>query len=373
MAQRDYYEVLGVERDADMEVIKRSYRKLAFQFHPDRNPDDPDAEVKFKEAAEAYEVLHDPDKRARYDRFGHAGVNGNGANFSSNSDIFSHFSDIFSDLFGFAGMGSAAGGRQRPQQGHDLRYNLEISFRQAAKGDEVKISVPRHVLCDECHGSGAAAGTSPKTCPDCGGSGQIRRSQGFFQIAMPCPRCHGEGLIITTPCPKCKGAGAVEQVRELGVNVPAGVDTGNRLRLRGEGEMGFNGGPPGDLYVVLHVKDDRNFERQGQDLIVRRDISFVQASLGVKLTIPTLDEDVKVEVPKGTQSGAVLRITGAGLPYPGQKRNGNLLVEITVLTPTKLTSQQEELLRQFEALEENKTINKAKKVIKKVSKAMGID
>ncbi|MDL2307326.1 molecular chaperone DnaJ [Desulfovibrio sp. OttesenSCG-928-C06] len=373
MAQRDYYEILEVERTSDTDTIKRSFRKLALKYHPDRNPDDPEAAAKFKECAEAYEVLQDAEKRQRYDRYGHAGVNGQ--NFNSNSDIFSHFSDIFGDLFGFAGMGGmgGGGGRNRPRQGADLRYNLEISFMQAARGAEVKIKVPRHVTCDECNGSGAAPGTSATVCPDCQGSGQIRRSQGFFQLQMPCPRCNGEGRIISSPCPKCRSNGIIEQVRELAVNIPAGVDTGNRLRLRGEGELGLNGGPAGDLFVVLHVQADKNFERDGQDLIVRRDISFVQAALGAKIDIPTLDEDITFDVPKGTQSGEVFRISGAGLPYPGQSsRKGSLLVELTVKTPTRLSSEQEKLLRKFDDLENKKPLNKAKKAFKKVGDAMGL-
>lgn len=367
MSQRDYYEILEVERTADVETIKRSFRKLALKYHPDRNPDDPEAAAKFKECAEAYEVLQDSEKRQRYDHYGHSGVNGQ--NFGSNADIFSHFSDIFGDLFGFAGMGG--GGRNRPRQGADLRYNLEISFMQAARGDEVKIKIPRHVTCDECKGSGAAAGTSPTICPDCNGSGQIRRNQGFFQLQMPCGRCHGEGKIISSPCPKCRGNGIIEQVRELAVNIPAGVDTGNRLRLRGEGEAGTNGGPAGDLFVVLHVQKDKQFEREGQDLIVRREISFVQAILGDKIELPTLDDPVTFDIPKGTQSGEVFRISGAGLPYPGQNsRKGSLLVEISVKIPAKISSEQEKLLREFDRLESDNPLNKAKKAIKKVGNAM---
>lgn len=371
MSQRDYYEILGLERTATQEEIKRAYRKLALKYHPDRNPDDPQAEDKFKEAAAAYDVLQDEEKRARYDRFGHAGVQG-GQHFSSNEDIFSHFSDIFGDLFGFSRMGGA-GRANRAQAGADLRYNLEISFREAAKGGEVKISVPRHVTCGECGGSGAAPGTQPVTCPQCGGLGQVRRSQGFFQVAMPCPECHGTGRIIQTPCPKCRGAGVEEQVRELAVHIPAGVDSGNRLRLRGEGEPGVNGGPPGDLFVVLHVAEDKDFERQGQDLFISREISFVKAALGGKIEVPTLDRPISLEVPKGTQSGQIFRIKDGGLPYPGQARRGSLLVELKVLIPTRLSAAQEKLLREFESLEDKKPLSKAKKAFKKAGKAMGFD
>lgn len=371
MEKRDYYEVLGVERTADGSEIKKAYRKLAFQYHPDRNPDNPEAEAMFKEAAEAYEILQDSEKRARYDRFGHDGVNG-AAGFGSNEDIFSHFSDIFSNLFGFSGR-SGQDMRNRPQAGADLRYNLQITFRQAAKGDEVKLSIPRHIDCEECSGSGAAPGTSPTTCPQCNGAGQVRRSQGFFQIAMPCGRCGGSGKVISTPCSKCHGSGQIEQIRELALNIPAGVDTGSRLRLRGEGESGFNGGPNGDLYVVLHVEDDKTFERDGQDLIVEKEVSFVQAALGDKVEVPTLDEPLMFDLPKGTQSGQVFRINGKGLPYPGQNRTGNLLISVKVLTPTRLSEAQEKLLREFADLEGKKAINKIKKGIKKVGKAMGLD
>lgn len=372
MSQRDYYEILGVERTATHEEIKRAYRKLALKYHPDHNPDDPEAEDKFKEAAAAYDILQDAEKRSLYDRFGHAGVSG-GQHFSSNEDIFSHFSDIFADLFGFSRMGGAGRTGNRAQAGADLRYNLDIPFRQAARGGEVKISVPRHVACGECGGSGAAPGTQPATCPQCGGMGQVRRSQGFFQVSMPCPQCHGSGRIIPTPCPKCMGQGVEEQIRELSVNIPAGVDTGNRLRLRGEGEPGLNGGPPGDLFVVLHVDDDGDFERQGQDLFISREISFVKAALGGKIEVPTLDEPISLEVPRGTQSGQIFRIKGAGLPYPGQSRQGSLLVELKVLTPARLSAAQEKLLREFEELEEKKPLSKAKKAFKKAGKAMGFD
>ena len=372
MSQRDYYEILGLERGADQDSVKRAYRKLALKYHPDHNPDDPEAEAKFKEAAEAYDVLQDPEKRARYDRFGHAGVNG-GQSFNSTEDIFSHFGDIFGDFFGFAGMGAGRKGAARPQAGADLRYNLDLSFRDAAKGSEVKISVPRHVPCEECSGSGAAPGTSPVTCPQCNGLGQVRRSAGFVQLAVTCPRCHGQGRVISTPCPRCRGTGRVEQRRELSVTIPAGVDNGNRLRLRGEGESGFNGGPPGDLFVVLRVAADKEFERQGQDLLLVREISFVQAALGDTIEIPTLNEPIKLSVPKGTQSGQFFRVNGEGLPYPGEKRKGNLLVELKVLTPTRLSAAQEELLREFDRMEEKKPLSKARKVFKKAGQAMGFD
>lgn len=368
---RDYYEVLGVSKTAGEEEIKKAYRGLAMQHHPDRNPDNADAEAKFKEAAEAYDILRDPDKRARYDRFGHAGANGGG--FSSNEDIFSHFGDIFGDLFGFS-MGARGGSsRNRPRRGSDLRYNLSVTFRQAAKGAGIPIRIPRNQSCADCSGSGAAPGSSPETCKRCGGAGQVRHNQGFFQLSVPCPDCRGAGSVIRTPCPRCKGRGVEEKVRELTVRIPAGVDTGNRLRLRDEGEPGENGGPAGDLYVVLQVDDDNEFSREGQNLLTSKNITFVQASLGDKVTVPTLDDDITVDIPKGTQSGEVFRIAGKGLPFPNHNTFGDLLVEIQVRTPKHLNAKQEELLREFAAQEEGKPLNKAKKIIKKVGKAMGMD
>ena len=371
MTQRDYYEVLNVERGASGEEIKKAYRKMAMQYHPDRNPGDASAEARFKEAAEAYDVLRDENKRARYDRFGHAGLGRQGG-FQSNEDIFSHFGDIFSDLFGFS-MGGARGRRSRPQQGADLRYNLVISFRQAAKGDNVTIKIPRNAVCPDCKGSRAAPGTSAETCRTCGGVGQVRHNQGFFQISVPCPSCQGIGETIPSPCPRCKGRGSVHEVRELSVRIPAGVDTGNRLRVRNEGESGNNGGPNGDLYVVLQVDNDSTFSREGQNLMVSREISFVQAALGDRVEIPTLDEPIAMEVPKGTQSGEIFRIAGKGLPFPNRQASGDLLVEVKVRTPTLLNARQEELLREFAEIDGQKPINKAKKIIKKVGKAMGLD
>ncbi|WP_418709287.1 molecular chaperone DnaJ, partial [Bilophila wadsworthia] len=351
MAQRDYYEVLGVARDASEDEIKRAYRKMALQNHPDHNPDNPEAEQRFKEAAEAYEVLRDPERRARYDQFGHAGVGNNGdfGGFGSAEDIFAHFGDIFGDMFGFSMGGGTRRGGPRPTAGADLRYNLNITFAQAARGAEITLNIPRMVTCGECHGSGAAPGTSRETCRQCGGSGQVRNSQGFFQFVVPCPTCHGEGYTISKPCPKCRGKGQVQETRELSVRIPAGVDTGTRLRLRNEGEAGTNGGPNGDLYVFISVDEDKTFRRQGQDLVLTREISFVKAALGHTITVPGLDGDLELKIAKGTQSGTVLRLPGKGLPYLNQKRNGDLLVEILVKTPTNLSARQEELLREFES------------------------
>lgn len=365
-AKRDYYEILEVQRTSSGEEIKRAYRQMALRYHPDRNPDDPDAEQKFKEAAEAYDVLRDPEKRSRYDTFGHEGVNGGGFGaFSNTEDIFSHFSDIFGDLFGFS-MGGAARGGSRAQAGANLRYNLSISLRQAAKGDSITLKIPKRVTCPECDGSGAAPGHSPEVCGQCGGHGQVRHSQGFFQIAMPCPACNGVGQVIKKPCPRCKGAGSVQDTRELAVRVPPGVDTGNRLRLRGEGEPGVFGGPPGDLYVVLHVEDDPTFQRDGAHLLLVHEVTMVQAALGDSIEVPGLDGPMKMELPEGTQGGEVFRLAGGGLPIVNTNRTGDLLVEIKVLTPTSLSAKQEELLRAFAAAEAEKPLNKAKKAFKKV-------
>jgi molecular chaperone DnaJ len=368
--QRDYYEVLAVSRTSGEEEIKRAYRKLAMQYHPDRNPGNAEAEQKFKEAAEAYDVLRDPEKRARYDRFGHAGVQGAGAGgFGSTEDIFAHFSDIFGDIFGF----STASRGSRAMAGADLRYNLNITFTQAAKGDEITLSLPKRTACKDCNGGGAAKDSKVETCRYCNGTGQIRRSQGFFQIAMPCNACHGAGQIITKPCPRCKGEGIVAEIRELVVRIPAGVDTGTRLRVRGEGEPGERGGPPGDLYVVLTVESDKRFQREGPNLLCTHEISFVRAALGCKTDISGLDGPLSLEIPKGIQGGTILRLAGEGLPFPGRKQRGDLLVEIKVLTPTSLSDRQIELLREFEKASEDKALEKVKRAAKKIKKAMGID
>lgn len=369
MTERDYYEVLSVSRDAGTEEIRHAYRKLAMRYHPDRNPGDADAELKFREAAEAYEVLRDPEKRARYDRFGHAGVQGGSAGFGNAEDIFAHFSDIFGDLFGFGG--SMRG--SRAEAGADLRYNLTISFAQAAHGDEISLTLPRHVECPDCKGSGAAPGSKAEPCRQCRGTGQVRRSQGFFQLAMPCPACRGTGRVISRPCARCKGEGRVEDSREIMVRIPAGVDTGTRLRVRGEGEAGFHGGPPGDLYVVLTVEDDSRWERHGQDLIFTQELSFTQAALGCRVEVPGIDAPLGMDIPRGVQSGALLRLAGQGMPYPGRKQRGDLLVAVKVLTPTRLSARQEELLREFERAGEETPLDKVKSAARKIGKAMGLD
>lgn len=371
MSERDYYEVLNVSRTASEQEIKQAYRKLAMQYHPDRNPGDEEAEARFKEAAEAYEVLRDPDKRARYDRFGHAGVQGAGAGagFGSSEDIFAHFSDIFGDFFGF----SSASHASRPEPGLDLRYDLDITFEQAAHGSEVTLKLPKHVACPDCKGTGAANGAKPETCVNCNGTGQIRHSQGFFQIAMQCQACHGTGKVIKKPCARCRGDGLIEDRKEISVRIPAGVDNGTRLRIRHEGEPGINGGPPGDLFVVLSVEPDPRWQRKGADLIYQQQITFPQAALGHKVEIPGINGPLNLDIPKGIQSGAFLRIKGEGMNYPGKSQRGDMLVEIKVLTPTSLSARQEELLREFEAAAEESMFDKIKQTAKKLGKAIGLD
>jgi len=372
MSKRDFYEVLGVSQDAGEDEIKRAYRKLAFENHPDRNPDDPEAEARFKEAAEAYDVLRDPEKRRRYDQFGHSGMGDNGfSGFSSTEDIFGAFSDIFGEFFGFSG---AAGrqGRNRPQAGADLRYAMTISFRDAARGTEVDLKLPKDVPCSDCDGSGAKPGSKPEICPQCGGRGSVQQAQGFFRISVPCPVCHGHGQLISDPCETCGGRGVQRVTKDLKVRIPAGVDDGSRLRLRGEGEPGVNGGPPGDLFVDIRVEPDKLFRRQGRDLVVTQDIGFVQAALGDKIEVPTLDDPVTVDVPRGTQNGEVFRIKGLGFPHLGSSHKGDLLVEVRVLTPVKLSKRQEELLQEFQSLEEQKFGTKARNFFKKAKdKVMG--
>lgn len=371
MSKRDYYEILGVSRSASEDEIKKAYRQQAMKFHPDRNPGDAEAEEKFKEAAEAYDVLRDPQKRARYDQFGAEGMNGSG--FGNADDVFAHFSDLFGDFFGFNMAGGAQG--SRAQAGSDLRYNLKVSFEQAAFGDEILLKLPKHVTCDECQGTGAAAGTKPEVCRQCGGMGQVRRSQGFFQIAVPCPSCRGTGQTIAKPCAKCKGEGIITENKELSVRIPAGVDTGTRLRVRGEGDPGVNGGPAGDLYVVINVEESKIFERHGQDLIVHQHISFVEAALGHRLEVSGLKKALPLEIPKGIQSGTVLRLRGEGMPYLGRKDRGDILVEVIVDTPKNLTERQIELLQEFDEIHKKEASSLGKKVknaASKVKKAMGL-
>lgn len=344
MAKRDFYEVLGVNRDADEETIKKAYRRLAMKHHPDRNPDDKTAEDKFKEAKEAYEVLCDTNKRSAYDRYGHAGVDASagGAGFSNFSEAFG---DIFGDIFG-----QARGGRSGVYRGADLRYNLEITLEQAARGNETKIRIPTHEACSSCHGSGAKAGTQPTTCPTCGGHGQVRLQQGFFSVQQTCSKCHGSGKVIADPCPTCSGAGRVKKQKTLSVKIPAGVDEGDRIRLGGEGEPGVNGGPAGDLYVQLQVRPHLVFQREGDDLHCEMPISFITATLGGDISIPTLDGSAKIRVPGETQSGKVFRLRGKGIKGVRSQNLGDLLCHVAIETPVNLTERQKELLREFDAI-----------------------
>ena len=350
--KRDYYEVLGVARGASEQEIKSAYRKLALQFHPDRNPNNPDAEEKFKECSEAYAVLADGDKRAAYDRFGHAGVSGAGAAAGFDPAIFQDFSDLFGDFFGFGEMFGGGGGRRRSraQRGPDLREDITLDFEEAVFGTETKVTVRRHEACEECKGSGAAAGKAPVTCRSCAGRGQVRYQQGFFSIARTCPTCQGTGSVITDPCLKCKGEGRVLRQRTIDAKVPAGVEDGTRIRFAGLGEAGTFGGPAGDLYVVLHVKEHSFFEREGNDLYCVMPISFTQAALGTEIVVPTLEGEHTLKIPEGTQSGTTLRIRNKGVPVLNGHGKGDLFVEVRLHTPSKLTKRQRELLQELDGI-----------------------
>jgi len=346
--KRDYYEVLGVPRAATDQELKSAYRKLALQFHPDRNPNNPDAEDKFKEASEAYAVLADGDKRAAYDRYGHAGLGGSGGaqGFDAND-----LGDIFGDFFG---LGEIFGGgtrkRSRTQRGADLREDINLEFEEAVFGTETKVTVRRHESCEECRGSGAAPGKAPVTCRSCNGRGQVRYQQGFFSIARTCPTCQGTGSVITDPCSKCKGEGRVLRQRTVDAKIPAGVEDGTRIRFSGFGEGGLHGGPAGDLYVVLHVKEHPFFEREGNDLHCVIPISYTQAALGAEISVPTLEGEHVLKVPDGTQSGTTLRIRSKGVPVLNGHGKGDLFVEVRVQTPSKLNKRQRELLQELEGL-----------------------
>jgi molecular chaperone DnaJ len=349
MAKRDYYEILGVTREVSEEELKKAYRKLAMKHHPDRNPGNPSAEEKFKEAKEAYEILSDPNKRAAYDQYGHAGVDATAAGAGGFGPGFGGFADAFSDIFGDI-FGGGRGGRSNVYRGADLRYNLEISLEDAARGTETRIRIPAMEECEPCKGTGAKPGTQPKVCPTCGGAGQVRIQQGFFSIQQTCPKCHGSGRIIPDPCPSCRGAGRVKQHKTLSVKIPSGIDNGDRIRLSGEGEHGVNGGPPGDLYVQVHVKRHAVFEREGDDLHCEMPISFTTAALGGDIEIPTLDGAAKIRVPHETQSGKVFRLRGKGIKGVRSSAPGDLMCHVVVETPVNLTDGQKELLREFEAI-----------------------
>lgn len=349
MSKRDFYEILGVNRDASDDEIKKAYRKLAMKYHPDRNPDNPSAEEKFKEAKEAYEILSEPQKRAAYDQYGHAGVDPQagmgGFGGAGGAGFADAFGGIFDEIFGGR---SSGGGRSNIYRGADLRYNLEITLEQAAHGTETKIRIPTMEECEICHGSGAKPGTQPKTCPTCGGSGQVRLQQGFFSIQQTCHKCHGTGRFIADPCKNCGGAGRVKQHKTLAVKIPAGVDEGDRIRLAGEGEHGVNGGPPGDLYVQIHLKQHPVFQRDHNDLHCEMPISFTTAALGGEIEIPTLDGAAAIKIPPETQSGRVFRLRGKGIKGVRSHTHGDLMCHVVVETPVNLTDRQKELLRELE-------------------------
>ncbi len=347
MSQRDYYEVLGVAKDASAADIKKAFRRLAMKYHPDRNPGDEEAEAKFKEARAAYDVLSDDQKRAAYDRYGHAGVDGSGGGFGGGAGA-SNFSDIFEDIFGDIFGGGGGGRGQRAYRGSDLQYNLDLTLEEAVFGTEVKIRIPTTVSCEACDGSGAEPGTSPETCPTCNGVGQVRIQQGFFSVQQTCPRCEGSGKIVSSPCKSCHGKGRVQEQNTLDVKIPAGVDSGDRIRLAGQGEAGMNGGPPGDLYVQVRVKPHKLFRREGSDLHCEVPVSFATAALGGELEVPSLDGRVKLKVPAETQTGKQFRVSGKGVKSVHGGAVGDLICRVVVETPINLTKEQKQLLRQFE-------------------------
>jgi len=376
-SKRDYYEVLGVSRSASADEVKSAYRKAALKFHPDRNPaDKARAEEKFREATEAYSVLSDPEKRAAYDRFGHAGVAGAPAP-ADVSSIFEQFSDIFGDFFGvedLLGVGGRAGRRRpRAQRGNDLRYDMTLSFEEAANGLRTKIKIPRLETCDTCKGSGAKPGTAPATCQTCAGRGQVHYQQGFFTITRTCPNCQGAGKLVREPCKTCRGDGQVERERTLEIRIPPGVDSQTRLRIPGEGEPGIHGGPPGDLYVILEVKEHPFFERRNSDLYCTIPINFAQAALGTEIAVPTLAGEEKLPIPEGTQTGSIFRLKGKGLPNPNGGGKGDLYVNIRVVTPAKLTREQKRLLEQLaETLpEESRPAQRNSSLFEKVKDIFG--
>jgi len=351
--KKDFYDILGINRDASDDDIKKAYRKLAMKFHPDRNPDSKDAEDKFKEAKEAYEILSEPEKRRAYDTYGHAGVNPNlsgGPGGFNSGEGFGGFSEAFGDIFGEIFGGGRGRGGQQVYRGADLRYNMEITLEQAARGTETKIRIPSLDECDTCHGTGAKPGTKPKTCQTCNGQGQVRLQQGFFSIQQTCPTCHGNGKVIPEPCQACSGTGRIKNHKTLSVKIPAGVDDGDRIRLSGEGEAGMNGGPPGDLYVVVQLKAHGVFQRDGADLHCEMPVSFTVAALGGEIHIPTLEGEAKIKIPPETQSGQVFRLRGKGIKPVRQTSAGDLMCHVVVETPVRLTDRQKELLRELEEI-----------------------
>ena len=367
--KRDYYEVLGVSRNASDQEIKSAYRKLALQYHPDRNPGSHEAEEKFKEAAEAYSILSDAQKRANYDRFGHAGVGGGAGGFGGfDPNVFSDFSDILGDIFGFGDLfGGGRRGGSRAQRGADLRYDLDLTFEEAAFGTATKIKVPRHETCAECNGSGAQKGSGPATCPTCNGYGQVRFQQGFFSITRTCSHCHGSGQIVKNRCTVCHGEGRIVREKTLEIKIPPGVDSDSKLRISGEGDAGGKGGPAGDLYVVLNVHEHEFFERREHDLYCHIPISFAQAALGAQIKVPTLEgEEEKLTVPQGTQSGSTFRVKGRGVSKRGGSARGDLFVTLDVVVPTKLNREQKDLLTKLASTLETENKPIQKKILERV-------
>src|ERR1700761_6719916 len=367
--KRCYYETLEVERTADESGLKTAFRKLAMKWHPDKNPGDASSEVRFKEINEAYEVLKDGEKRAAYDRFGHAAFEQGGGGPGFGAGFASSFSDIFEDLFGMAGQRARGGGRER---GADLRYNMEISIEEAFQGKTAQIEIPVSVTCESCSGIGAKAGTKPKTCATCGGAGRVRQAQGFFTLERTCPGCQGRGQMIEDPCPACVGSGRVTRERTLSVNIPQGVEDGTRIRLAGEGEAGVRGGPSGDLYIFLSLTAHQFFQRDGADLHCRVPISMVTAALGGDFEVPTIDGGkTKVKIPEGTQSGRRFRLQGKGMPVLRARQSGDMYVQVMVETPQNLTKKQQELLAEFEKLSSGDTQPEAAGFFTKVKDFFG--
>lgn len=361
MDKRDYYQVLGIARDAGDEEIKKAYRQMALKYHPDRNPGNKEAEENFKEAAEAYEVLRDPQKRRLYDSYGHEGLQGSGfTGFRGFEDVFSSFGDIFQEFFSFGSAGSSRT-RTAARPGEDLLYDMTLSFEEAVFGAEKEIEIQTFVACDTCKGSGAEPGTRETVCPMCQGSGQVVQTQGFFRISTSCARCQGTGRVLVSPCKVCQGQGRARQTRKVQVKVPPGVDSGTRLRLRGEGEGGYRGGQSGDLYVRLNVEPHDFFERDGDNIYGKVSISFVQAILGDRLEVPTLEGGKELQIEPGTQPGAVIRFQGEGVPRLRGYGRGDLFIEVEVKIPKRLTSRQEEILREFMELDQEKNEHKVKK------------
>lgn len=383
MTKKDFYEVLGVDKSADEAALKKAYRKQAMKYHPDRNPDDKEAEAKFKEVNEAYDTLKDSQKRAAYDQYGHAafenggaGAGGFGGGGFGGAGGFGgqDFSDMFEDMFGDMFGGGARGGRSRgPQRGGDLRYNLSVSLDEAYSGKPVQIKIPTSVSCDTCSGSGAKKGSDIKTCGTCGGRGEVRVQQGFFAMNRTCPDCHGQGKIISDPCHDCHGTGTVHKEKTLNVNIPKGVDNGTRIRVTGEGEAGQNGAPSGDLYIFIQVKKHNLFEREGPHVLLDMPIDFVSAALGGQLEVPTLDgKKALLKIPEGTQSGTQFRLRGKGMPVTNSSSFGDMFVNVEVEVPTKLSKKQKELLEEFKEAYTDKNSPEQESFLKKASKFWGL-